>query len=133
MFNHFVSNKLFTPLQSGFLSRVLCIAQLLSTIHEIQTNIDSKPPVDERGVFLDLFKAFDKVWHKGLLYKSKSYGVEDELQSLFECYLRDWKQRVALNCQNSDRRKINSGVPQKSVLGSVLFLIYKNDLPDEIT
>ena len=89
MFNHFVSNKLFTPLQSGFLSRVLRIAQLLSTIHEIQTNIDSKPPVDERGVFLDLFKAFDKVWHKGLLYKSKPYGVEDELQSLFECYLRD--------------------------------------------
>ena len=77
-----------------------------------------------RGVFLDIPKAFDKVWHKGLLYKLKSYGVESELLSLLECYLRDRKQRFVLNGQNSDWRKINSGVPQGPVLGLLLFLIY---------
>ena len=91
LFNHFVSNKLFTPAQSGFLPGDSCIAQMLSIIHEIKTSFDSNPPVDVRGVFLDISKSFDRVWHKGLLYKLKSYGVEGELQSLLECYLRDRK------------------------------------------
>ena len=84
-----------------------------------------------RVVFLDICKAFDKVWHKGLLYKLKSYGVEGELISLLECFLRDRKQRVVLNGQNSDWRK-KSGVFQGSVLGPSLFLIYINDLSDRI-
>ena len=132
LFNHFVCNKLSTPSQSGFLPGDSCIAQLLSIIHEIQTSLDSNPPADVRGVFLDISKAFDKVWHKGLLYRIKSYRVEGELPSLLEYYLRDRKQRVVLNGQNSVWRKINSGAPQGSVLGLLLFLIYINDLPDGI-
>ena len=66
LFNHFIGNEIFTPLQSGFLPGDSCIAQLLTIFHEIQTNFDSNPPVDVRGVFLDISKAFDKVWHKGL-------------------------------------------------------------------
>ena len=83
-----------------------------------------------RGIFLDISKAFDNIWHKGLLFKSKPFGVEVDLLSLLECYLRD--QRVVLNGQTLDWRKINSGVLQGSVLGALLFLIYINDLPEGI-
>ena len=109
LFNYFVSNKLFTPSQSGYLPGDWCIAQLLSIIHEIQTSFDSNPPADVTGVFLDISKAFDKVWQKDLLYKLKSHGIEVELLSLWECYLKDQKQSVVLNGQNSDWRKINPG------------------------
>ena len=75
LFNYFLSNKLFTPSQS-------CdsiIAQLLSIINETQTTFDKKPTVNVRGVFLDISKAFDKVWHDGLIFKLKSFGAEGEL------------------------------------------------------
>ena len=63
------------------------------------------------GVSLDISKAFGKVWHKGLLFKLKPYGVEGELLFLLECYLSNREQRVVLNGQTSDSRKINSAVP----------------------
>ena len=132
LFNDFISKKLFTSLQSGFLPGDSCTVQLLLIIHEIQTSFDSNPPADVTGVFLDVYLAFDKVWHKGLLYKFKSYRVEGEFPSLLKCYLGDQKQRVVLNGQNSDWRKINSVVPQGSVLGPLLFLVYINNLPDGI-
>ena len=72
----------------------------------------SNPPVDVGGVFLDIAKAFNEVWHKGLLFKLKSYSVEGESLTLFECCLSTREQRVVLNGQTTDWRKINSGVPQ---------------------
>ena len=133
LFSRFIGNKRFPPSQSGFLPGDSCIAQLLAIVYEIQTNLDSNPPADVRGVFLDISKGFDKIWHKGLLFKLKSYGVEGELLYLLECYLSNGEQRVVLNGQTFDWRKINSGVPQGSALRPLLFLIYINDPPGGIT
>ena len=72
LFNYFESNRLFTRSQSGFLPGDSCIPQLLSIIHEIQTAFDENPTADVKGVFLDLSKAFDKVWHDGIIFKLKS-------------------------------------------------------------
>ena len=81
-------------------------------MHEIQTAFYSNPTIDVRGVFLDISKAFDKVWHDGLIFKSKSYSVEGKLLSLLKNYLQNRKQRFASNGQTFGWRKINSEVPQ---------------------
>ena len=86
-----------------------------------------------RGVFLDISKAFGKVWHAGLVFKLKSYGVEGELLLLLKNYLQNREQIVVLNGQTSEWRNISSSLPQGSILGPFLFLIYISDLPDGIT
>ena len=93
LFNYFQSNKFFTPSQSDFIPGDSCIAQLLSIIHEIQTAFHENPTTDVRGVFLDLSKAFDKVWHDGIVFKLKAYGVEGELLSL----LKEWRKKNVWN------------------------------------
>ena len=77
-------------------------------------------------------KAFDKVWHEGLIFKLKQNGVTGNLLKLLENDLSNRKQRVVFNGMHSDWGLINSGVPQGSVLGPLLFLVYINDLENGI-
>ena len=82
--------------------------------------------------FLDISKAFDKVWHEGILFKLKTYGVNGEVLTLLTNYLHERYQRVLLNGQTSSWELVKSGVPQASVLGPLLFLIYINYLPNNL-
>ena len=81
---------------------------------------------------MDISKAFDKVWHEGLLYKIESLGISGNLLNLFRIFLNDRHQRVVRNGQLSDWAPILAGVPQGSILGPLLFLMYINDLPDNL-
>ena len=98
-FNYFIQKQLFTDCESSFIQGCSCVAQLLSLTHEIYKILDCNPPCDIRGIFLDISKALDKVWHKDLMFKLKSYGVDGGLFKLMENYLTGLQQTVVLNGQ----------------------------------
>ena len=130
MYIFFQSNNLLSKNQSGFRPRDSTINQLLAITTEIYEAFENYNEV--RAVFLDISKAFDKVWHEGLIFKLKQNGISGNLLNLLSNYLLNRMQRVVINGVQSEWEAIFSGVPQGSVLGPLLFLIYINDLTDNI-
>ena len=132
LFKFFEANNLLSKHQSGFHPDDSCIYQLIAITHDIFSSFDCNPTRKTRSVFLDISKAFDRVWHDGLLFKLEKNGVSGNLFQLIESFLSDRFQRVLPNGQRSDWETIQAGVPQDSILGPLFFLIYINDLADNL-
>ena len=127
---YFHKNNLFYKYQAGFLPGHSTVFQLLETYHSIVKSIDEGKACCM--VFCDLSKAFDGVWHKGLLFKLQTYGITSNIFQWFKSYLSNRKQKVMLKNLLSPCNIFNAGARQGCVLGPLLFLIYVNDVSDKM-
>ena len=130
LFNHLQGNNMLSSLQSGFIPGDSTVNQLTYLYHTFCEALDAGKEV--RAVFCDISKAFDRVWHAGLVHKLRAAGVTGTLLDWFRNYLSDRRQRVVLPGGSSEWTYIRAGVPQGSILGPLLFLVYINDIVTDI-
>ena len=132
LFKYLENNNLLNPHQSGFRPGNSCVHQLLSITYDIYKSFHANPSLEVKGIFLDMSKAFDRVWHEGLLFTLKRLDLSGEYYGLIKSFLRNRHQRVVLNVQSSKCSSITAGLPQGSILRPLLFLVYINDLPNRL-
>ena len=133
IYQYLCKNQLQTPNQSDFCPGDSTVNQLLSITHKIYSTFEEFPSREMRAVFLDISKGFDKVWHDGLLFKLKSYGISGCLFSVLEDFLDNCQQRVVLNAKTSNWSPVTAGVPQGAAISPLFFLIYINDSVDNVS
>ena len=130
LFRHCLENDIITEKQAAYIKGDSTVSQLLYIVHNIRKNWCDKNIT--HGLFLDVSSAFDKVWHQGLLAKLDQIGVEGTVYDTIKSYLTDRKQIVVVDGEKSDISDIKAGIPQGSRLGPLLFIIYMNDIIDDI-
>ena len=130
LYNYTIAHRLITPLQSGFIQGDSTTYQLLHTYHTFCEAFDSGK--ETRVVFCDVSKAFDRVWHRGLLHKLIAIGCSEKVSQWFASNVSGRRQRVVINGQSADWGFIGAGVPKGSILGLLLFLIFINDKVKDI-
>lgn len=130
IFNFLIENVLLYKFQSGFIPGHSTSHQLIELVHEILQALDNHELICL--IFCDVSKAFDRVWLRGLILKLERYGIKGNLLEWLRSYVSGREQQVIIKNCVSEKGKLKAGVPQGSILGPLLFLIFINDIADDM-